>query len=242
MCFFKGVQYSQHTPAAMAFVTTNSICQGQQVPLVWPELFKLGAQIHFAHTSFKWSNLASYNAGVTVVIVGITQKKAKICRLFSQTIDGSMSVAEADEINPYLTPGPYRSLSPANTSPFGLSEMVKGNYPVDGGHLLLSTAEREKILTETPEAEYLIRPFIGSSEPIRGLQRYCLWITDADVKHALSFPQIAARIALVKGMRLSSKKEATRKAVKFAHRFDGNCSRPWPWSGLTGDGREEALA
>jgi len=218
--FFKAAEYGRHTSAATAFVTTNSICQGQQVPLIWPELFQVGVHIHFAHTSFKWSNLASHNAGVTVVIVGITQEKSKVCRLFSVSSDGTSSVADVAEINPYLIPGPYRSLVPARISSFGLDEMVKGNYPVDGGHLLLSSSEREKLLAEAPEADRFVRPFIGSSESIRGLQRYCLWIDDSDLETALEIPEIEQRIAAVKEMRLSSKKEATRKASKTAHRFD----------------------
>jgi hypothetical protein len=218
--FFKAAEYGKSTSASTAFVTTNSICQGQQVPLIWPELFQAGVHIHFAHTSFKWANLASYNAGVTVVIVGITHQKSKACRLFSVSADGTSSVADVVEINPYLIPGPYRSLVPARVSPFGLSEMVKGNYPVDGGHLLLSPIEKEKLIAESPKADRFVRPFIGSSESIRGLQRYCLWIGDADLAAALEVPEIANRISAVREMRLSSKKEATQKAARTAHRFD----------------------
>ena len=217
--FFKAAKYGQHTSTATAFVTTNSICQGQQVPLIWPELFKIGVQIHFAHTSFKWANLAEYNAGVTVVIVGITNHSTKVCRLFSKGEENSTSILEAAEINPYLTPGPYRSLLPSRNSLFGLGDMVKGNYPVDGGHLLLSTEEKKALLEEEPEANIFIRPFVGSSESIRGLQRYCLWIADEELDKAKSLPTIVERIKAVKEMRLSSKKEGTRKAASNAHKF-----------------------
>ena len=108
--------------------------------------------------------------------------KKSSCKLFSSAPDGTTSVADVAEINPYLIPGPYRSLVPARFSPFGLSEMVKGNYPVDGGHLLLSSFERDELISDHPEAVRLIRPFIGSSESIRGLQRYCLWIDDEDLR------------------------------------------------------------
>lgn len=218
--FFKASEYGLVTSTATAFVTTNSICQGQQVPLIWPELFKLGVHIHFAHTSFKWSNLASKNAGVTVVIVGITREKTSTCKLFSEASGGVSNVAEVAEINPYLIPGAYRTLKPARTSPFGLSEMMKGNYPVDGGHLLLSTLEKDRLLALSPEASKLVRPFIGSSESIRGLQRYCLWIEDSELEFAKSIPEVNSRIEAVKLMRLDSKKEATRKAARTAHRFD----------------------
>lgn len=218
--FFKAAEYGQHTSAATAFVTTNSICQGQQVPLIWPELFKVGVHIHFAHTSFKWSNLATQNAGVTVVIVGITHERSQVCRLFSVSSDGTSSVANVTEINPYLIPGPYRSLVPARVSHFGLNEMVKGNYPVDGGHLLLTSAERVRLLSMSPEAERFVRPFIGSNESINGLQRYCLWIDDSELSLAEHIPEIARRISEVANMRLASKKEATQNAARTAHRFD----------------------
>ena len=218
--FFKAAEYGLNTPAAAAFVTTNSICQGQQVPLIWPELFRLGARIHFAHTSFKWANLASHNAIVTVVIVGITQIKQNKCQLFSQAADDSISRATVDEINPYLIPGPFHLLTPTKKSLSGLAEMVKGNYPVDGGQLLLSSAERFEILEKAPAAGRLIRPFIGSSESIRGLQRFCIWIDDDELDFARSIPEVAARIEAVKQMRLASKKEATKRAANMAHRFD----------------------
>jgi hypothetical protein len=218
--FFKAADYGRHTSAAAAFVTTNSICQGQQVPLIWPELFSMGVKIHFAHTSFKWANLASHNAGVTVVIVGITQHKIRSCKLFSIGMDGVSSVAEVNEINPYLIPGPYRSLVPSRVSLCRLAEMVKGNYPVDGGHLLLSSDEREHLLSESPHADRFIRPFIGSNESIKGLQRYCLWINSPDLEEARSIPGINKRIKAVEEMRLNSKKEATNKAAMTPHKFD----------------------
>ena len=217
---FKAVDYGRHTQAEAAFVTTNSVCQGQQVPLIWPVLFSIGAKIHFAHTSFKWSNLASKNAGVTVVIVGITQQERTKCKLFYTTPNNTVSVKNVDEINPYLIPGPYYPLSPLRVSKFGLTDMVKGNYPVDGGHLLMSSDEREQMLLTAPQAERLIRPFVGSSESIRGIRRYCLWIGDSDLEFALAIPEIATRVTLVREMRLASKKQATNRAANYSHRFD----------------------
>ena len=129
-------------------------------------------------------------------------------------------MVEVAEINPYLIPGPYRSLVPSKVSRFALSEMVKGNYPVDGGHLLLTSQEREEILLSSPNAIRFIRPFVGSNESIKGLQRYCVWIEDADIEHANGIEPIRSRINAVKEMRLNSKKEATRRAAEKAHRFD----------------------
>jgi hypothetical protein len=216
---FKGCLYSQKTRADVAFVTTNSICQGQQVPLIWPLLFARGASIHFAHTNFKWTNLAASNAGVTVVIVGFTLLKPGRRFLFSETDSGNMSVQKVEEINPYLIPGPYLSLTATNKSISTLPEMMKGNYPVDGGHLLLAEDERRDILKASPGAGYFIRPFVGSAESIRGLQRYCLWINNDDLDQAQAIPEIKQRIEQVRIMRAASKKEGTRKAAAYAHRF-----------------------
>ena len=129
-------------------------------------------------------------------------------------------MADVAEINPYLIPGPFHSLVPAQASPFELDDMVKGNYPVDGGHLLLSTFEKETLLATAPEAARFVRPFIGSSESIKGLQRYCLWIDDTELEDAHGIAEIGQRILAVREMRLSSKKKATRSAASTAHRFD----------------------
>lgn len=218
--FYKAAEYGRNTPTASAFVTTNSIVQGQQVLLIWPELFEMGIQIHFAHESFKWSNLASHNAGVTVVIVGITHETHKLNRIYSLSPDGNTSICEVFEINPYLIPGQFIQLEAVRNPLFGVSEMVKGNYPVDGGHLLLSASDKDALLEQAPDAVRLVRPFVGSNESISGLQRYCLWINDSDLAFANTIPQVRNRIDSVKQMRLESKKEATQKASETAHRFD----------------------
>lgn len=218
--FMKAAEYGKATSAATAFVTTNSICQGQQVPLLWPIIFATGTEICFAHTNFKWANLASNNAGVTVVIVGLSREPNSERKLYSISDDGNTVVKKTPIINAYLAAAKNVQLSPANNPIGEQAIMQKGNYPVDGGHLLLSYSDVEQLNLTSEQKKKFVRPFIGSSEIIHGTQRFCLWIEDADLAEAVTIPSIHERIEGVRQMRLSSKKEATKKAAKTAHRFD----------------------
>ncbi|MDY7580120.1 lactate dehydrogenase [Herbaspirillum sp. RTI4] len=218
--FMKAAEYGKATNSATAFVTTNSVCQGQQVPLLWPLIFATGTEIFFAHTSFKWSNLASHNAGVTVVIVGLTRQPTGDRKLFSVSDDGETAVKKTPTINAYLAPAKNVELSPSNFPLGEQANMQKGNYPVDGGCLLLSHSEVEKLNLTYKQEQKFIRPFVGSSEIIHGSQRFCLWIEDADLAEAEAIESVNERIEGVRRMRLSSKKEATQKSAQTPHRFD----------------------
>lgn len=218
--FLKAAMYSQVTNANTAFVTTNSICQGQQVPLLWPIIFETGSDIIFGHTSFKWSNLASHNAGVTVIIVGLSRSNISEKRLFSLTKDGKTIEKKTPSINAYLAASKNVNLKTAK-KPIGEQyEMAKGNYPVDGGNLLLSPEEYKAIEITKEQKRKFIRPFVGSSEIIRGHQRFCIWIEDEDVQEASAIPKLQERFEAVKMMRLSSKKDATKRAARTAYKFD----------------------
>ncbi len=146
--FMKAADYGIHTSAVSAFVSTNSICQGQQVPILWPLIFQTRHEIVFAHTSFKWANLASHNAGVTVAIVAISNHTGPIRKLFSVAEDGETVVKEAKNINPYLVDGPNAFVEQARNSLFNLSKMLFGNMPRDGGNLVLSANDRSEILSK----------------------------------------------------------------------------------------------
>lgn len=137
----KAADYGAATPTATALVSTNSICQGRQVETLWSLIFKTGYEISFAHTSFKWGNLASNKAGVTVVIVGISKCAAKLRKLYSPADGDSSVVKDAENINAYLVPGPNVTVSPESKPQNGLSEMSFGNMPNDGGYLLLDVDE-----------------------------------------------------------------------------------------------------
>lgn len=217
--FIKASDYGTQTNSSAAFVSTNSICQGQQVPILWPLILKTGQEIIFAHTSFKWANLASHNAGVTVVIVGISKNKMKAKRLFSIADDGKVMVKETEHINAYLVAGADAWVEKSSTQITGLSAMIKGNSPTDGGHLLLSLEEIEDLEVKPEDRDELIRSFMGSAEFIRGQERYCLWIKDDQLGEAIKIPKVRERIELVRAMRLASKKSATRLIANQSHRF-----------------------
>lgn len=217
--FMKAADYGTKTKAAAAFVSTNSICQGSQVPILWPLIFNYSQQIEFAHTSFKWTNLASYNAGVTVVIVGITSQTGKTRRLFSVADDGTTIEKQTDFINAYLVSGIDVIVSPITKPSDGRGLMEWGNKPTDGGNLFISSNEREKLLRESPNADRFIKRFLGAQEFIRGEQRYCLWIEDGERTDAETIPELKHRIEAVAKMRAESKAAETRPAAAFPHRF-----------------------
>jgi hypothetical protein len=218
--FMKAADYGLHTPTVSAFVSTNSVCQGSQVPILWPLIFKTGHEIAFAHTNFKWANLASHNAGVTVVIVGISKKPAQPRRLFSLDPEGETIVKDTEVINAYLIGGADVIVHPSNSHISGLPEMARGNSPTDGGHLILEQAELAMSDFESSGHDKFIKPFIGSRELINGQMRYCIWIADDAVREAESHPEIKRRIENVREFRMSSQKAATVKAASWPHRFD----------------------
>jgi hypothetical protein len=153
--FMKAADYGMHTPTVSAFVSTNSICQGQQVPILWPLIFKTGHEISFAHTSFKWANLASHNAGVTVAIVGVSNHAGSIRRLFSIAENGGVVVKDVNNINAYLVPAPNLEVQITKQPPKGTPVMVRGNMPYDGGNLLLSPEELTELSLSQDEKSRL---------------------------------------------------------------------------------------
>jgi hypothetical protein len=214
--FFKASEFIQNSKSKFAFVSTNSICQGDSVGLLWPYLFKLGVEIFFAYTSFKWQNNAKYNAGVTVAIIGLKAINLKYRKFLF--IDNARK--EVDNISPYLASGANivvcRTNKPISRN---FPKMHFGNMPNDGGGLILSTAEKEILLRQNPEAEIFVKEFLGSQEFIRGQKRWCLWIEDKDLSQALKIKFIKDRIDLVKKHRESSKNPATKNLALKSHEF-----------------------
>ena len=217
--FIKAADYGIHTSAVAAFVATNSICQGQQVSILWPFIFKTGHEIAFAHTSFKWANLASNKAGVTVVIVGISNQSPRIRRLFSLADDGSALVSDAGNINAYLVQGSNIFVVPTDNVLGAMSKMDNGNKAVDGGHLLLEPSEVVDLALTEEQRKQLIKRFAGSLEAINGKTRYCVWIPDDARELAYSIPSIRARIELVEKERLASSKKMTRDSAARPYAF-----------------------
>jgi hypothetical protein len=217
--FMKAADYGTRTSATSAFVATNSISQGEQVSILWPLVFATGHEIAFAHTSFKWANLASHNAGVTVVIVGLSNQPNRLRRLYFEDEHGAVIVKVVERINAYLTPG-RNIIVKGLSAPLGpQSKMYWGNKPTDGGNLILERSEAASLIREYPAARKFIKTFLGSKEMIQGLYRYCLWIDDDGRDEALLIPPIAARLVQVAAFRASSKAAETRPAAAFPHRF-----------------------
>ena len=214
-CWFqKGAKYIQFASAQYAFVSTNSICQGEQVASLWKLLFDKNLEISFAHTSFKWSNNAKSNAGVTCIIVGVRNIHKKKKFILSQNFKH-----EVDSINPYLTEGKSVIIEKRKSSISGLPDILRGSGPVDGGFLILSKKEKELIVNKFPSSQKFIKKLIGAQELINCEERWCLWIEDSEVEMAVSCPEIAERIENVKSFRLKSSKIATQLASNHSHRF-----------------------
>ncbi|HJW26958.1 MAG TPA: DNA methyltransferase [Rhodocyclaceae bacterium] len=216
--FMKAADYCTKTKSIAAFVSTNSICQGLQVPVLWPELFASGCQIEFAHTSFRWANLASHNAGVTVVIIGITTQPRSPRRLFSLDDSGQTIERQCAHINAYLAVGESVIVNKASQPLSAHSEMTFGNTPIDGGHLLLSRDERDALQLTPACQDRFIRRIYGSAELIRGLERYCLWIEDQHLPEAQAIHAIAQRLREVRRLRLDGGKTA-RDIAEKSHQF-----------------------
>ncbi|WP_149538793.1 class I SAM-dependent DNA methyltransferase [Siccirubricoccus phaeus] len=217
--FMKAVEYGARAKSAFAFVTTNSLCQGHQVPLLWPLLFRTGYRISFAYTSFKWANLASHNAGVTVVVIGLSAETRKLPRIFTVSADGAQLSKEVSNINAYLVAGPNLFVEKRSDPLGGAASMDLGNMPYDGGHLLLERHEIAELgLTEDLEKK-LIRRIYGSKEFISDNPRYCLWIEDSMLVEASKVPGVAKRIEAVRAMRLKSPDNGGRALAARPHQM-----------------------
>ncbi len=213
-CWFKRAsEYMIYEDAKGAFVSTNSICQGEQASLLWPNIFSRGLEIFFAHRSFDWRNNAKGNAGVTCVIVGFCRVGSRKKIIFDDQI-----ATEAENISPYLINGPSIVMEQRNTSISGLPDMALGSSGIDGGHLILEREERERIVRSNPEAAKYIKPFLGGADIIKGFHRFCIWIEDEDVEEAVKITPIATRIDACQKYRLSAGRDA-KKAASVPHRF-----------------------
>ncbi|MEK7885081.1 class I SAM-dependent DNA methyltransferase [Methyloversatilis sp. NSM2] len=215
----KAADYGLETSAASAFVVTNSVCQGQQVPILWPKIFATGHSIDFAHTSFKWSNLASNNAGVIVIIVGISNKSRARRRLYTPGEGDAVMERICTNINPYLVDGPNLVVEARRDTPSDRASMLFGNMPRDGGHLLISYDEKISLADHDSIFFKYLRRFVGSEDFIQGKLRYCLWIEQDQWKDALLSPTVAKRLDAVRDMRLASKASSTRDYARAPYRF-----------------------
>lgn len=218
--FLKASDYVRVAGTGAALVSTNSICQGQQVPILWPLILRNGMSISFAHTSFRWSNLATRKAVVTVVVVGLGRTGDKRhARLWEITDDGDTIVRDVPNINPYLIPGRDIIVQPAPKSENGLHEMVFGNMPRDSGHLLLTPEEMRALDVTDPDAKPFRRLFQGSEDFIQGKYRGCIWVSERDRDAAYRVPGLVRRMNAVAAARRDMKAASTQKFADKPHRF-----------------------
>lgn len=213
--FWKGAKYVKDTKAKYAFVTTNSISQGEQVAMLWRPIFDLGLEISFARTSFRWSNNAKYNAAVTVAIIGVESKSMKLKRLYCENEQQARNVSN---INPYLIASDNLIVAKNYSVPKGLPKAEFGCMPYDNGHLLMSESERDDLLSLYPEAACLIKPLMGSQEFLKDIHRFCLWIDDAQRSVAESIPPIKSRIDATEHFRRYESKDG-RLLADRPHQF-----------------------
>jgi hypothetical protein len=210
--FGKAAQMVSQSSGAAAFVSTNSICQGQQVNVLWPIILR-GTKIVSARTSFKWTNLAANNAGVTVIIVHLGMNESKQERKIYE----DDSVRAVSYISPYLTAQETQLVSNA-TSPLSvLPSMTNGNTPKDGGNLILNSLH--ELPTADKFAASVVKQYWGADEIISGIPRYCLWLEEDDLEKVPKSDFLAKRIEGVRASRLKSDKAATRDWAKAPHRF-----------------------
>ncbi len=212
--FLKASEYIEKSNSSFAFVSTNSICQGEQVHLIWPHVLGYSVEVFFAHTSFKWTNNAKGNAGVTCIVVGITNPPFKNKYIYTDSIKRI-----AKNINPYLKDAGNIYVTRRTKTISNFPKMHYGNMAIDGGNLLLTTQEKDKLVRDYPEAEKIIKRVQGAQEFLKGIKRWCLWIDDDDLLIANSIPIVNKKIENVKVFRLSSSDAGTHRLASNPHQF-----------------------
>lgn len=221
-CWYKkACDYIKGTDIEVAFVSTNSICQGEQVPILWPYLFNTyNITINFAHQTFKWSNEANGNAAVYCIIIGFGLSKKKELYLYHYPdIRGYPVKTQAKNINAYLIDGVDTIVESRTTPLCKVSPMVFGSMPNDNGHLILSESEKEEALQKYPEIEQFIKPLLGADEFLYNYKRYCIWLHDVSPNLYNKHSFIMDRIKKVRDYRLASKRDATKKLANIAYSF-----------------------
>jgi hypothetical protein len=205
----------------VAFVSTNSISQGEQVLILWGELYnKYHIKIHFAHRTFKWSNEARGNAGVHCVIIGFSNFDIAYKRVYEyENISGEPHEVTVKNINPYLIEGDDSLISKRRTPICNVPEMVFGSMPNDGGHFLFTDEEKTEFLKKEPNAKKFFKKFIGAQEFINNESRWCIWLKDAIPSEIKQLPEVSKRIELVKRSRLNSNRPTTKKLAQFPTLF-----------------------
>jgi hypothetical protein len=213
--FICAKRYLGNAKASCAFVATSSVCEGLHVGVLWPHILGDGVYLHFGVRPFNWANLAAKNAGVTVVIAGLTNVSGQSKLLYAE---GGL-VQSVGAVSPYLTPGETVFIETATDPVSDLPTMVMGAMPRDGGHLILSPHECDELVAQRPVSKKFLRRYLGSAELTTGSIRYCLWVRDEEANEAAAIPEIGNRFRLVTEMRRESTLESTRQFSSSPHRF-----------------------
>ena len=208
----KGVEFSESTESKVALVSTSSICQGEQVALLWPRVLDK-SYISFAYAPFKWANSAANNAGVFCTIIGIQKSMPTIRRLYTND-----QVKVCSDISPYLIEGKAIICVPTPEQISGLAQMVMGSNPVDGKRLILERKEANDLLDQSPAARQFVRPYGGTEELTSGLSRFCVWISDDEAEAAKKIPALSRIIDNCRTYRMEAGRDA-KKAARRPHAF-----------------------
>ena len=220
--YYKAAMLMQHSSVKAALVSTNSICQGEQVSAIWKLLMEqYGLRIDFAYRTFQWDSEATLKAHVHCVIIGFSSLYSPEPK--EKSIFDGKHIIKADNINPYLIDAPNVFVD-KRKKPLceGVPQMMKGSQPTDGGNLLLTSEEREELLKKSPVLARYVRPFVGADEFIKGKKRYCLWLDGANPEDLMHSAELARRIDAVRECRNASPKAATRQLAKFPTLFTEN--------------------
>jgi type II restriction/modification system DNA methylase subunit YeeA len=211
--YIKAAKYIQNTKTKVAFVSTNSIVQGEQTSILWGQMLnKFNIKIHFAHRTFKWSNEAKGNAAVYCVIVGFANYDTNNKSIFEyENINGEAHEIKAKNINPYLVDAKDLLINKSTNPICKVPKMSFGNMPLDGGHLLLSDIEKNDFIIKEPKAEKFLMPLISAFEFLNGQKRWCIWLVDAEPSELKQLPEVLKRVDLVKKFRLASVASSTQK-------------------------------
>ncbi|MFA5782643.1 MAG: DNA methyltransferase, partial [Bacteroidales bacterium] len=235
--YIKAAQYmQQYSPAdqqtdsriqdktKVAFVSTNSISQGEQVGILWNELFnKYKIKIHFAHRTFNWTNEARGKAAVHVVIIGFANFDVTEKRIFEyENIKGEPHEIKVKNINPYLIEASDLVILKRGKPICNVPEISFGSMPNDGGHLLLTDNEKKEFLKKEPDSKQFIKLLLSAREFLNGENRWCLWLTDIQPSELKQLPEISKRVQLVKEHRTNSNRETTKKLSAFPTLFGEN--------------------
>lgn len=217
--YAKATAFIEDHPVRCAFVSTNSICQGEQVANIWSPIWDLGVRIDFAHDTFRWANEATDQAHVFCVIVGFS-KQGDTKRLFHhRTPDSPAELQHPAQLNAYLADAPDAFVWSRSTPVCDVPKIGIGNKPIDGGNYLFTPEEKDAFLANEPGADKYFHRWMGSQEFIRGIERWVLWLGDANPSEIAKMPTVMERVRAVRDFRLASKSTPTQKLANTPMKF-----------------------